>query len=48
MSIRPYQRRALTEELMNQFPRLYETESKPKDQVKIIAEFFHPLSVATW
>ena len=38
----------LTVELIKLFPRLYETERKPKDQVKIIAKFFHPLSAATW
>jgi len=38
----------LTKELINQFPRLYETESKPKNQVRIIAKFFHPLSAARW
>ncbi len=38
----------LTKELTNQFPRLYETDGRPKDQVRIIAKFFHPLSAATW
>ena len=34
--------------MINQFPRLYATDGKLKDQVKIIAKFFHPLSAATW
>ena len=32
----------ITVELINQFPRLYATDGKLKDQVKIIAKFFHP------
>ena len=38
----------ITVELINQFPRLYATDGKPKDHVKIIAKFFHSLSAATW
>jgi len=38
----------ITVELINHFPRLYATDGKPKDKIKIIAKFFHPLSAATW
>jgi hypothetical protein len=38
----------ITVDLINQFPGFYTTDGKPKDQVKIIAKFFHLLSAATW
>lgn len=33
----------LTKELEAQFPRLYETEGKDPQEIKIIAKFFLPL-----
>lgn len=38
----------LTEELIQQFPKLYTTDHLPPDKVRIIAKFFYPRSAATW
>lgn len=38
----------LTKELEAQFPRLYETEGKDPQEIKIIAKFFDPCSQWTW
>ena len=38
----------LTKQLINQFPKRYETDGLPKDQIPIIAKFFTPWSNCTW
>ena len=38
----------LTKELEAQFPRLYGTEGKDPQEIKIIAKFFDPCSNWTW
>jgi len=38
----------LTKQLINQFPKRYETDGRPKDQIPIIAKFFTPWSNCTW
>jgi hypothetical protein len=38
----------LLTKLINQFPKRYETDGRPKDQIPIIAKFFTPWSNCTW
>jgi hypothetical protein len=38
----------LTKQLINQFPKRYETDGLPKDQIPIIAKFFTPWSNWSW
>jgi hypothetical protein len=38
----------LTNDLIQRFPRLYETDGKPQTAVKIVAKFFTPHAKASW
>ena len=38
----------MTKELEEKFPRLYSTENKKPEEIKIIAKYFHPLTNWTW
>lgn len=38
----------MTQELEKKFPKLYETENLKSSEIKVIAKYFHPLSIYTW
>ena len=38
----------LTKDILKKFPKLYETDEVPKDQVKVIAKFFTPDAQCSW
>jgi hypothetical protein len=38
----------VTDELKQEFPRLYETEDKTPEEVQVIAKFFNPVGAGTW
>jgi hypothetical protein len=38
----------LPKSVLKEFPQLYETSEKPKEEVKVIAKFLHPMSGWRW
>jgi hypothetical protein len=38
----------LTKDILKKLPALYQTDSLPQDEVKVIVKFFNPIGAGTW